>query len=254
MQIKIGPLIFRDSCRLNKCSLGEWIDSQRGVDLKPEDRKPLSECFPHLRAHHPCMRDIPEERVEEAMDLLLRKVPMAFSRMTSKDYFSLPPVLSSDSYRNDLTGEECSEEDLSVIRRVVQYFGLRNQGEYHDLYLSTDVLALTDAVDMMRIKWYDRFCMDIAQSVTMASASYQTLLKTSGASIELITEPDRRLMDLILKNIRGGVSCIFQPYAKANNWRCLPRDLPPELQKYSSLHENVREKEFFAGRRQETRR
>jgi hypothetical protein len=251
MQLQIGPLVFRDSCRLNNCSLGKWINSQRGIDEKPENRKPLAQCFPILRRYHPCMQRVPADKVEEAMDLLLRKVPMAFSRLTSSAYFSLPAVLDKGSYKNDLSGEECTDEDYALIQHIVGYFGLQNQGDYHDLYLYTDILALADVVEAMRDRWYDRYRIDLIHSVTMASASYQTLLKASGAQVELLTEPHRDLMDAILQNIRGGVSCIFQPYAKANNWRCLPKDLPPALQKYRSLHEQVREKEILRGTNKE---
>ena len=34
------------------------------------------------------------------------------------------------------------------------------------------------------------------------------------------------LMETINNNIRGGTSCIFQPYAKANNPRVLPKTAP----------------------------
>jgi hypothetical protein len=248
MQFGIGPLLFRDSMRLNQCSLGEWIESQRDMKKKPEDRRPLSECFPILRKHHPYMRNVPQERVEEALDLLLRKVPMPFSRLTSPEYFELDAVLPRDDYRNSLKGnKDCGDESYAMVQRIVQYFDLKNQGDYHDLYLFTDTLALADVVEAMRGRWFHRFGIDIVHSVTMASASYQTMLKTTNAEIELLTEGNRPLCDALLENIRGGVSCIFQPYGKANNWKCLPRNVPPELQHHEDLHEQVREHNCLMG-------
>jgi hypothetical protein len=247
MQLQLGPLVFRDSVRLNECSLGSWIDSQRGLNEKREHRRPLSECFPILRKFHPCMRSISEDKVEEALDLLLRKVPMAFSKLTSPAYFGLDAVLPQEAYKDSLKGKACSDESYALIKHIVQYFDLKNQGEYHDLYLYTDTLALADVVEAMRARWHQRFEIDIVHSVTMPSASYQTMLKATNAEVELLTENNRPLMDALIKNIRGGVSCIFQPYGKANNWRCLPKSLPPHLEKYASLHEQVREKDFLRG-------
>jgi hypothetical protein len=247
MQLQLGPLVFRDSVRLNPCSLGAWIDSQRGLKEKPEHRRPLSECLPILCKFHPCMRSISEEKVEEALDLLLRKVPMAFSKLTSPAYFDLEAVLPQEAYKDSLKGKACSDESYTLIKHIVQYFDLKNQDEYHDLYLYTDTLALADVVEAMRARWHQRFEIDIVHSVTMASASYQTMLKATNAEVELLTENNRPLMDALIKNIRGGVSCIFQPYGKANNSRCLPKSLPPYLEKYASLHEQVREKDFLRG-------
>lgn len=247
MQLQFGPLLFRDSMRLNQCSLGKWIESQRGSKEKPENRKPLSECFPILRKHHPFMRNVPKVKVEEALDLLLRKVPMPFSRLTSPEYFELDAVLPQDDYKDGLKGKTCSDESYAMVKRVVEYFKLKNQGEYHDLYLYTDTLALADVVEAMRARWFDRFEIDMVHSVTMASASYQTMLKATGAEVELLTEDNRALCDAVIKNIRGGVSCIFQPYAVANNWKCLPKDVPPDLQHHADLHERVREQNCLAG-------
>jgi len=172
---------------------------------------------------------------------------MAFSRMTSSAYFDLPAVLDRESYKSDLTGEECSEESYAMVKKVVAYFRLKNQRDYHDLYLSTDSLALADVMETMRQKWYDSFDVDVCHYITLASASYSTMLKMTNKDIELLTERQRPLMNDIIKNLRGGVCCIFQPYARANNWRCLPVELPEELEKYRSLHNLVREQDWLRG-------
>jgi len=46
-------------------------------------------------------------------------------------------------------------------------------------------------------------------------------------------------MELINNNIRGGTSCIFQPFARANNVKLLPVELPQHLQHCKSLHDDV---------------
>ena len=228
MEIRLGPVCFRDSFKFNTASLGAMIDAQRA------SRPSLAEAFPRLASHHPFLRRTPGD---VSLDLLLRKVPMPYSSMTSPAYFSEPPILAREAYNNDLSGEPCSDKDLATVQRVVEQFGIRDQGEYHDLYLFTDVLALADCMESMRSGWEEHCGLDMLHSVTLPSASYQAMLKETGAKLELISEASGGMpfMSRINENVRGGVSCIMQPFARANNPRVL-RTLPPELDEFKALH------------------
>lgn len=242
MQVVYGPLCFRDSFRFNATSLEKWIESQRG------SRTTLAEAFPILRSHHPFI-GVNGTTVEESLDLILRKVPMSYKSITSEDYFNLPAVLERSAYDDDLNETPCSDEAYALVHKVVRTFGLQNQGDYHDLYLYTDVLALADVMNAMRDAWHRRFGLDMAHYVTLASCSYDSMLKMTNAKIELINENNggHEFMDKINANIRGGVCCIFQPYAKANNWTALPAKLPEGLSRYETLHDQVRNKHFLSG-------
>ena len=105
---------------------------------------------------------------------------------------------------------------------------MNTQEEYHDLYLRTDVRALADCMLAHRKEWRSLYDLDALQAMTLPSAALQAMLKVSKARVELITDSNggMEFMDLVNKNIRGGVSCIFQPFARANNPKCL--HLPPD--------------------------
>jgi hypothetical protein len=145
--------------------------------------------------------------------------------------------LDRAAYDNDLTGEACSEEDFATVQRVVDHFGLQNQREYHDVYLETDVLALADCIQASRDGWFQNYGLDMLHCVTGPAASYQAMLKETGVNFELITEENggMDLMEAINANIRGGVSCIFKPFAEANNPRVL-RPLPAQLGEFLDFH------------------
>jgi len=116
-----------------------------------------------------------------------------------------------------------------MVGTVVDHFALQNQGDYHDLYLWTDVLALADCMVSIRAGWRAHCGLDLFSSVTLPSASYQAMLKMTGVRMDLLCQdvgPGMELMDTLNRNIRGGTSCIFQPYAKANNPRVLPKVAP----------------------------
>ena len=246
MQIVYGPLCFRDSFRFNACGLGSWIESQRS--LMPT----LAESFPILRQFHPFV-GANGMGVEESLNLLLQKVPMSYKSITSQDYFNLPAILDRDAYDDDLNDKKCTEEAYAMVQRVVEAFGLKNQGEYHDMYLFTDVLALADVMTAMRTTWHNRFGLDMAHYVTLASSSYDSMLKMTNAKIELIHDENggKEFMDKINANIRGGICCIFQPHALANNWTALPSELPPVLAEFEVLHDAVRNHHALLGQQQQ---
>ena len=50
-----------------------------------------------------------------------------------------------------------SEEDYQLAQRVWKEFGIHNPGDYHDLYLRTDVALLANAYEAFRdtcLKYY----------------------------------------------------------------------------------------------------
>ena len=119
-----------------------------------------------------------------------------------------------------------------MVSNGANHFGLQDQGDYHDLYLWTDGLALADCMLSMRAGWRKHCGLDLFKSVTLPSASYQAMLKMTKVRMELLCEgkgPGMELMSALNRNIRGGASCIFQPYAVANNPRVLPKICPPSF-------------------------
>jgi hypothetical protein len=234
MEIRFGAVIFRDTFKFADASLDKLIKSQRAI------APTLEECFPILSSRHPFLK---ERRDAESLDLFLRKVPMAYSSIRDESYFTLPAVLDQKCYDNDLSEEPCSDKDYELVKHVVDHFKLRDQGDYHDLYLYTDVLTLADTMETMRAGWRRHCGLDLFGSVTLPSASYQAMLKKTGVRMELISDNNggMEMMKLINDNVRGGAFCIFQPYARANNPRVLPASPPDDSgSELRELHERIR--------------
>ena len=64
--------------------------------------------------------------------------------MDSFDKFNeteLPPIKEFYSRLND---SDVDPKDYEHARKVWNHFGIKNMGEYHDLYLKTDVILLAD--------------------------------------------------------------------------------------------------------------
>ena len=76
--------------------------------------------------------------------LLLRKGVYPYEYMDSWERFnetSLPP---KKSFYSKLNLEDISDKDYLHAQKVWDAFGIRNLGEYHDLYVQRDTLLLAD--------------------------------------------------------------------------------------------------------------
>ena len=92
---------------------------------------------------------------------------------------------------------------------------MRNMGEYHDLYLKTDVLLLADVFESFRKTSLEYYELDPCHYYTAPGMAWDAALKLTKVKLDLITDPDMYLM--FEKGIRGGISTITHRHAIANN-------------------------------------
>ena len=89
---------------------------------------------------------------------------------------------------------------------------MKSFGEYHDLYLETDVLLLADVFMNYTIMCLQDDGLDPSHYVSAPGMFNDSLCKSSGA--ELMMDIDEYLM--VKKGIRGGMIMASHRYAKAN--------------------------------------
>ena len=92
---------------------------------------------------------------------------------------------------------------------------IKNRGEYHDLYVQSDTLLLSDVFENFRNKCLEIYELDPIYFVSAPGLAWQACLKKTEVKLELITDYDMLLM--IEKGIRGGICQATHRYAKANN-------------------------------------
>ncbi|CAB4439148.1 unnamed protein product [Rhizophagus irregularis] len=95
---------------------------------------------------------------------------------------------------------------------------MKNFGEYHDLYLETDVLLLADVFMNYTIMCLKDDGLDPSHYVSAPGMFNDSLYKSSGAEFKLMTDMDEYLM--VENGIRGGMTMASHRYAKANNLKC----------------------------------
>ena len=88
-------------------------------------------------------------------------------------------------------------------------------GDYHDLYLETDVILLANVFESFRKVCLDNYGLDPAHFYTAPGLAWNACLKKTGVNLELLKDPDMLLM--FERGIRGGITQSVHKWAIANN-------------------------------------
>ena len=108
-----------------------------------------------------------------------------------------------------------SKKDCLKAVDVWNVFKMNTMGDYHDIYLNTDVLLLADAFEKFTNTCLYYYGLDLCHYFSSPGLSWDAMLKTTGIELELISDID---MHLFIENgMRGGISYIAKRNSKANN-------------------------------------
>ena len=92
---------------------------------------------------------------------------------------------------------------------------LESLGDYHDLYVQSDILLLADVFENFRDMCIEEYELDPAHFLSLPGLAWQACLKKTNVELELLTNYDMLLM--VEEGIRGGMCHSIHRYAKANN-------------------------------------
>ena len=185
-------LVFLDSFQLMSSSLDKLVSN-----LPRESLKYTSEMFK-----------------DNKLDLMARKGVYPYDYMDSFDKFNCQLPTKEDFY-SILNDEHISDEDYNHAKDVWNTFNLKTMGEYHDLYLKSDILLLSDVFENFRKTCMQYYKLDPCHYFTSPGLSWDAMLKMTDIKLELMTDID--MFQFIEKGMRGGISYIANRYGKANN-------------------------------------
>ena len=103
--------------------------------------------FPHLKEH---FEQVWSFNKPDDVNLLCQKGIYPYSHIKNFEVFeetSLPPT---EAFKNDLTGDNISQEKYEFAQQVWRTTSCQSMGEYHDLYLYQDIFLLADIFEQFR--------------------------------------------------------------------------------------------------------
>ena len=156
-----------------------------------------------------------EKHNSKQKELLIRKGVYPYEYMDSWDTFEEKRLPSKDKFYSKLNMSGISEKDHSHACKVWNEFDLKNMGDYHDLYLKTDVILLANVFESFRKVCLDNYGLDPAHFYTAPGLAWKACLKKTGVNLELLKDPDMLLM--FECGIRGGITQSVHKWANANN-------------------------------------
>ena len=135
--------------------------------------------------------------------------------MDSFEKFNEKELPTKDQFYSILNDQHITDDEYNHAKEVWNTFMIRTLGDYHDLYLVSDVLLLTDVFENFRKTCMQYYKLDPCHYFTSPGLSWDAMLKMTNIKLELMTDID--MFQFIEKGMRGGVSYIANRYGNANN-------------------------------------
>ena len=165
----------------------------------------------------------------EQLSLMKKKGVYPYDYMNSFEKFEDIRLPKKEDFFSAMNNEHITDEEYQHAQNVWGEFGLLSMGEYHDLYLKSDILLLTDVFENFRKACQQYYELDPAHYFTTPGLSWDAMLKMTKTKLELMSDVDMFLF--IEKGMRGGISYIANRYGKGNN-KYMENYNPEESSKY----------------------
>ena len=160
-------------------------------------------------------RYLSEEFSVKYLELVKEKGVHPYEYMDSFKKLSVDKLPDKSKFFSYLKDGCISEKDYQRANNVWNEFKMKTIGDYHDLYLKTDVLLLADVFEKFIKTCLDYYELDPCHYFSSSGLSWDAMLKMTEVELELISDIEMHLF--MEKGIRGGVSYIAKRHNKANN-------------------------------------
>ena len=110
-------------------------------------------------------------------------------------------------------------------------FKVNTMGDYHYVYLKTDVLLLADVFEKAINTSLNYYGLDPCHHFSSPGLSWDAMVKMTKIELDLISDTDMHLF--IEKGMRGGISYIAKRHGKANH-------------KYMKIYDEYKESIFIS--------
>ena len=154
-------------------------------------------------------------KTEKCLGLLTEKGVYPYDYMNAFDKFTDEQLPSKEQFYSRLTEEDITNDDYNKAKQVWKHFDIKNMGEYHDLYLKTDVLLLTDVFENFKDMCLSYYGLDPVYYYTLPNFAFDAMLKLTGIEIDLVY--NQEMYEMIEAGLRGGMTQTTCKKVEANN-------------------------------------
>ena len=134
------------------------------------------------------------------LDMLLKKRVYPYEYMDHWGRFGEKRLPGRSAFYSSLYVEGVNEENYLRAKRVFRRFNCEHLGDYHDLYLKTDVLLLADVLGDFRRVCLGSYKLDPAHYISAPGLSWDAMLKRTGVKLDLLS--DVNMYQFIEKGMR----------------------------------------------------
>ena len=139
-------------------------------------------------------------------DTVKRKGVFPYSYFDSLSRLEEPCLPPCSAFRNDLSGENCSEDDYRFAQTAWQEFNCQTFGDYLLAYLKLDVLLLACVFERFRQKTLEQDGLDPVHFISLPGLSFMSAFKMTGETIDLLS--DAEMYTFFERGIRGGMTFV----------------------------------------------
>ena len=139
----------------------------------------------------------------EKIDLVSRKGVYPYEFMDDFEKFKKQSLPKKTSFFSRLKQEKISDEDFDHAQRVWKECKLKNMGDFHDLYLKTDVLLLADVMENFRKLCEKTYGLDPAHFFTVPGMAWDAMLKLTSLRSQAKNAFEKDLFKLMNNSVFG---------------------------------------------------
>ena len=156
-----------------------------------------------------------QEFTSKKLSLMSQKGVYPYDFMDSFEKFDQTELPTREQFYSIINDQHITNGEHDHARKVWKTFNIKTMGEYHDLYLKSDVLLLADVFESFRKTCLQYYKLDPCHYFTSPSLSWDAMLKMTNIKLGSMTDDD--MFQFIKKGMRVGVSCIVNRHGKASN-------------------------------------
>ena len=140
------------------------------------------------------------------LSLMPQKGVYPYDFMDSFEKFDQMELPTKDQFYSIFNDQHITNDQYDHAKKVWKALNIETMGEYHDLYLKSDVLLLAAVFKSFRKTCLQYYKLDPCHYFTSPGPSWDAMLKMTNIKLELMIDVD--MFQFIEKGMRGGVSYI----------------------------------------------